>query len=88
LANTLAYARRLSGGEPIHTVLGGFHLKRLSHGDLDAAISALEEAGTREILAGHCTGEKAVRYLAAHSQAKVDALHVGFESRRAGSSKS
>ena len=88
LPNTLAYARRLSGGEPIHTVLGGFHLKRIPHRHLDAAVSALEEAGTREILAGHCTGEKAVRYLAAHSKAKVDTLHVGFESRRAGSSKS
>ncbi len=54
---------------------------------LDAAVRALEEAGTREILAGHCTGEKAVRYLAAHSKAKVDALHIGFESRHAGSSK-
>jgi len=69
-------------------VLGGFHLKRLSHGDLDAAISVLEDAATREVFAGHCTGEKAVRYLASHSKAKVDTLHVGFESRRAGSSKS
>jgi len=81
LPNTLAYARRLSGGEPIHTALGGFHLKRLPRRRLDVAVSALEEAGTREILAGHCTGEKAVRYLAAHSKAKVVALHVGFERR-------
>jgi len=81
LPNTLAYARRLSGGEPIHTVLGGFHLKRLPHRHVDAAISALEDAATREILAGHCTGEKAVRYLAAHSKAKVGTLHVGFEQR-------
>jgi 7,8-dihydropterin-6-yl-methyl-4-(beta-D-ribofuranosyl)aminobenzene 5'-phosphate synthase len=81
LTNTLAYARLISGGEPIHTVLGGFHLKRLPHRRLDAAVSALEEGGTREILAGHCTGEKAIRYLAAHSKAKVGTLHVGFEQR-------
>ena len=87
LPNTLATARRLSGGEPIHTVLGGFHLKRLPHRRLDVAISALEESGTREILAGHCTGEKAIRYLASHSKAKVSTLHIGFESRHAGSSK-
>jgi len=69
-------------------VLGGFHLKRLPHRRLDAAVSALEDAATREVFTGHCTGEKAVRYLASHSKAKVDTLHVGFESRRAGSSKS
>ena len=81
LPNTLAHARRLSGGEPIHTVLGGFHLKRLPHRHLDAAISALEESGTREILAGHCTGEKAVVYLSAHSAARVERLRVGFAQR-------
>jgi len=81
LANTLAYARRLSGGEPIHTVLGGFHLKRLPHRHLDAAISALEDAATREVFAGHCTGEKAIAYLSAHSAARVERLHVGFAQR-------
>ena len=81
LPNTLAYARRLSGGEPIHTALGGFHLKRLPRRRLDVAVSALEEAGTREILAGHCTGEKAIAYLSAHSAARVERFRVGFAQR-------
>jgi 7,8-dihydropterin-6-yl-methyl-4-(beta-D-ribofuranosyl)aminobenzene 5'-phosphate synthase len=88
LANTLAYARVLAGGEPIRAAVGGLHLKRLSRRDLDAAVEAIRKADLREVLAGHCTGEKAVRYLAAHSKAKVDILYVGFEFRRAGSSKS
>jgi len=85
LPNTLAHAQRLSGGEPIRAVVGGFHLKRLSRADLDAAVRALDAAGAREILAGHCTGEKAMDYLAAHARARVERLHVGFH-RRWGSS--
>jgi len=79
LPNTLAHAQGLSGGEPIRAVVGGFHLKRLSRADLDAAVKALDAAGTREILAGHCTGEKAADYLAAHARARVERLHVGFQ---------
>jgi metal-dependent hydrolase (beta-lactamase superfamily II) len=62
-------------------VLGGFHLKRLPHRHLDAAVSALEDAATREVFTGHCTGEKAIAYLSAHSAARVEPLRVGFAQR-------
>ncbi|HUX01173.1 MAG: MBL fold metallo-hydrolase [Phycisphaerae bacterium] len=79
LANTLAYARVLAGGEPLGAAIGGFHLKRLSRRDLDDAVEAIRKAGLREVLAGHCTGAKAIRHLAARCGARVEMLEVGLE---------
>jgi 7,8-dihydropterin-6-yl-methyl-4-(beta-D-ribofuranosyl)aminobenzene 5'-phosphate synthase len=76
--NTLAWARHLAGEEPIAAVVGGLHLKRLGRAAWDEAASALREAGVREVLAGHCTGEAALAHLAARLGQGVRPLRVGL----------
>jgi 7,8-dihydropterin-6-yl-methyl-4-(beta-D-ribofuranosyl)aminobenzene 5'-phosphate synthase len=76
--NTLAHARTLTGGEPVHAILGGLHLKGLRPCDLDPVVAALRGAGVREVLCGHCTGEAAQEYLAGHLESRVRPIHVGL----------
>lgn len=78
LANTLNHARSITGGRPVTTVMGGLHMGKLTHVELDAAIAALQSAGTAEVVAGHCTGKKAVAYLTEHASVNVESFHVGF----------
>jgi 7,8-dihydropterin-6-yl-methyl-4-(beta-D-ribofuranosyl)aminobenzene 5'-phosphate synthase len=78
LENTLAYARQLTGDEPVTVVVGGLHLKRVSRGALEVAAAALGAAGTREVWAGHCTGEKAIAHLAERLCGRVETLRVGL----------
>jgi len=78
LENTLRHARQLTGGAPVAVVVGGLHLARLPRREWDAAAAAIEAAGTRYVLAGHCTGERALAYLASHTKARVEPLHAGL----------
>jgi 7,8-dihydropterin-6-yl-methyl-4-(beta-D-ribofuranosyl)aminobenzene 5'-phosphate synthase len=81
LGNTLAWARQLAGGEPIAAVVGGLHLKRLSRAAWEEAASALREAGVREVLAGHCTGDRPFEYLAGRAEGRVEGLRAGLSRR-------
>jgi 7,8-dihydropterin-6-yl-methyl-4-(beta-D-ribofuranosyl)aminobenzene 5'-phosphate synthase len=76
--NTLAHAMTLTGGEPVHAVLGGLHLKDFRPRDLEPVLAALRGAGVREVLCGHCTGEAAQEYLAGHLESRVQPIHVGL----------
>jgi len=76
--NTLAHAMTLTGGEPVHAILGGLHLKDFRPRDLEPVVAALRGAGVREVLCGHCTGEAAQEYLASHLESRVQPIHVGF----------
>ena len=78
LENTLAYAQQLNGGDAVDIVVGGLHLKGASRGALKAAAAAIYAAGTREVWAGHCTGNKAIAYLAEHLRDRVETLRVGL----------
>jgi 7,8-dihydropterin-6-yl-methyl-4-(beta-D-ribofuranosyl)aminobenzene 5'-phosphate synthase len=78
LENTLAYAQQLNGGEAVAVVVGGLHLLRVSDRGLEAVAVTLDAAGTREVWAGHCTGGKAMAYLAEHVGGRVQTLRVGL----------
>jgi len=78
MENTLAHARQLTGGEPVAMVVGGLHLKGAARGDLEAAALALDAAGSREVWAGHCTGDKAITHLAKHWQGRVETIGAGL----------
>ena len=78
LENTLAHARQLTGGEPVAVVVGGLHLKGASRGDLEAAAAALDTAGSREVWAGHCTGDKAIAHLAQRWHGRVETIGAGL----------
>lgn len=63
VVNTLKYALKLSNGERLHAVLGGFHLGEVSEERLDRTMTELEELGSDLIVPCHCTGEGAVKRL-------------------------
>lgn len=60
LANSLACARERLGLERIHAVVGGLHLFNAGPDALQETALALREAGVETLMAGHCTGAKAL----------------------------
>ncbi|MBA2701235.1 MAG: MBL fold metallo-hydrolase [Chloroflexi bacterium] len=66
IINTLRYARRLTGVERIHAVIGGFHLNGpLYEALIPATCDALEELAPEVLVPSHCTGWRATHRLAA-----------------------
>ena len=58
--NTLEHIRTLSGGTPIHTVLGGMHLERANERRLNETFTALKQLGVKRLGPNHCTGIAAI----------------------------
>ena len=61
--NTLRYVQQLTGGRPIHTVLGGMHLVGASTERLERTIGELHELKIERIGPAHCTGRDATSAL-------------------------
>jgi 7,8-dihydropterin-6-yl-methyl-4-(beta-D-ribofuranosyl)aminobenzene 5'-phosphate synthase len=59
VVNTMLHVEKITGGKPIHAVLGGMHLLNASEQRLEKTISALDERGIRLLAPGHCTGWQA-----------------------------
>lgn len=79
LANSLDRARELTGGKPILAVVGGLHLYNAAPGVLEASAKILEAANPARIIAGHCTGEEAVAWLAERFPGRVTPLAAGLQ---------
>jgi len=60
----LLYARKLTGVERIHTVIGGTHLFRANREQIDLTIAELKEFGIERLGVSHCTGLGAASILA------------------------
>lgn len=60
VVNTLEHVRRLTGGAPVHAVLGGMHLERADARRLDETFAALRRLGVARFGPNHCTGIGAV----------------------------
>lgn len=56
LINTLHYIRELTAGSPIHTVVGGTHLRAAGPERMDRTVAELRALGVRRLLPCHCTG--------------------------------
>ena len=56
IVNTLHHARKITGVEHIHTVIGGTHLFRASEERLESTIDDLKAFGIRRLGVSHCTG--------------------------------
>jgi 7,8-dihydropterin-6-yl-methyl-4-(beta-D-ribofuranosyl)aminobenzene 5'-phosphate synthase len=56
-------ARRLHP-EPVHLVLGGFHLRDKSSTEIQAILSAFRQMGVERVAPTHCTGDLAIRLFA------------------------
>jgi 7,8-dihydropterin-6-yl-methyl-4-(beta-D-ribofuranosyl)aminobenzene 5'-phosphate synthase len=65
IVNMVKYAQKLTGIKEVSLVLGGFHLT--PHGDamIQDTIAGLKEINPELIMAGHCTGFRALTKLAA-----------------------
>ncbi len=58
--NTLEYVKRLTGGKPIHAVIGGMHLRNASQERIDKTLSAIGQMNIHCLRPAHCTGMHAV----------------------------
>jgi 7,8-dihydropterin-6-yl-methyl-4-(beta-D-ribofuranosyl)aminobenzene 5'-phosphate synthase len=63
--NVLRHAGTLFPGEPIHAVLGGFHLSGVTEAIIPETVEALRGFGLARIAPAHCTGWRAVGALVA-----------------------
>ena len=70
--NTVRYARKITGVDRVHAVLGGFHLAGLLFEPIiPPTVEALREIGPEVVVPSHCTGWRAIHALA-------DAFPEGF----------
>jgi 7,8-dihydropterin-6-yl-methyl-4-(beta-D-ribofuranosyl)aminobenzene 5'-phosphate synthase len=56
MINTIRYAQKLTGVEPVYAVIGGTHLISASPQRLDATITDLSGFGVQRLGVSHCTG--------------------------------
>jgi len=62
----LRYARKLTGIDQVHAVIGGFHLATPAFEPIIwPTVEALAEAGLQVVALAHCTGWRATHALAA-----------------------
>jgi len=77
VVNTLQYIIQLTGGKPIHAVLGGMHLLAASPERLDRTIEAFRRWDIRLLAPGHCTGMAATAALWNAFPGRCTTCHVG-----------
>ena len=67
IINTIEYARKITGTDRVHAVMGGFHLPVPAFGPvIRPTIDAIQRIGPDHIVPMHCTGHDAIcRFMAA-----------------------
>ena len=64
IVNTVEHARKVTGIEKVHAVMGGFHLAGpLFEPIIEATTEAMKKIDPDYIIPCHCTGRKAVMYM-------------------------
>ncbi|HNU98490.1 MAG: MBL fold metallo-hydrolase [Verrucomicrobia bacterium] len=63
IVNTLRHIRQLTGGRPIHSVLGGMHLLAAGPERMNRTVEALRGEKVRRLGPAHCTGMAATSRL-------------------------
>ncbi|MDI6853636.1 MAG: MBL fold metallo-hydrolase [Deltaproteobacteria bacterium] len=64
IVNMVKYAQKLTGVQEIAAIIGGFHLTAGGPDLIRSTIQGLKELNPKILLAGHCTGFKALTQLA------------------------
>jgi 7,8-dihydropterin-6-yl-methyl-4-(beta-D-ribofuranosyl)aminobenzene 5'-phosphate synthase len=62
--NTLRYARKITGVDRVHAIVGGFHLATAFEPIIPPTVEALREIGPQVVVPTHCTGWRATHALA------------------------
>lgn len=78
LINTLEYITTRTGEKRIALIIGGLHLLHSSGRRLERTVRELGRFAIRKIVACHCSGEQAVKYLADHLAAEVGFGQAGL----------
>ncbi|NTW78157.1 MAG: MBL fold metallo-hydrolase [Syntrophaceae bacterium] len=61
IINTILYARKVTGVEKVHVVMGGFHLSgAIFEPIIDRTAEELKKLDPRYVIPAHCTGRKAI----------------------------
>jgi 7,8-dihydropterin-6-yl-methyl-4-(beta-D-ribofuranosyl)aminobenzene 5'-phosphate synthase len=65
IVNVVQYARRLTGIEQVHAIIGGFHLSgKVFEEIIPPTVDRLADMAPATIIPCHCTGWKAVHEIA------------------------
>ena len=64
IVNVCSHVRTLFPGVPIHTVMGGLHLGGVMERNIRESVEGLRSFNIGHIIAGHCTGWRALHALA------------------------
>jgi 7,8-dihydropterin-6-yl-methyl-4-(beta-D-ribofuranosyl)aminobenzene 5'-phosphate synthase len=64
IVNMVKYAQKLTGVDQVALIMGGFHLTAGGEGLIQSTIQGLKEINPELIIAGHCTGFRALTKLA------------------------
>lgn len=75
--NTLNHVQRITGGRPIHAILGGLHLLAAGEERMANTLSAFRSLNIQRIAAAHCTGFAAVAQLWAAFPGRCSPCPVG-----------
>ena len=75
IVNIMMQARRMTGVEKIHAVIGGFHLRVAGDEQLSKTIDELSKADA--VSAGHCTGFKALKAISDRMGDRFSLLQCG-----------
>ncbi len=62
ICNTVEYARRITGIDHVHAVVGGFHLRQVDQ-NTPRVVQYFAELGAQYLLTGHCTCDEACEVL-------------------------
>lgn len=77
VVNTLQYIVQLTGGKPIHAVLGGMHLLAAAEERLERTIAAFRTWDIPLLAPGHCTGMAATAALWNAFPGRCTTCHAG-----------
>jgi 7,8-dihydropterin-6-yl-methyl-4-(beta-D-ribofuranosyl)aminobenzene 5'-phosphate synthase len=77
VARLVARAESLSG-QPVHLVLGGFHLRDSRPDQLRTVIAEFRRLGVERVAPCHCTGDRAIEVLAGEYGADFTRAGVGL----------
>jgi 7,8-dihydropterin-6-yl-methyl-4-(beta-D-ribofuranosyl)aminobenzene 5'-phosphate synthase len=75
IVNTMTHAKRITGVEKIHAVVGGLHFMDATEEKISRSVEALREVDW--IFAGHCTGFEGLRRIANTHGDRFARIHTG-----------
>jgi 7,8-dihydropterin-6-yl-methyl-4-(beta-D-ribofuranosyl)aminobenzene 5'-phosphate synthase len=75
IVNTMIHAKKITGVENIHAVIGGLHLIDASNEKIEKSVQALEEVDW--VFAGHCTGFEGLHRISEAKGDRFAQFHTG-----------